>query len=46
VFRQTFIEEGEVGIDDRARRQVAVEQFLHEEPRFLDAASFSGSSSS
>ena len=36
VFRQTFIEEREVGIDDGARREVAVEQFLHEETGFFD----------
>ena len=36
VFRQTFVEEGEVGIDDGARREVAVEEFLDEETGFFD----------
>ena len=36
VFRQTFIEEREVGIDDAARREVAIEQFLDEEARLFD----------
>ena len=36
VLRQTFVEEREVGIDDGARRQVAVEQFLDEETGLFD----------
>ena len=35
VFRQTLIEEREVGIDDGTRREVPVEQFLDEEPGFF-----------
>ena len=36
VFRQTFIEEREVGIDDGARREVAIEEFLDEEAGLFD----------
>ncbi len=36
VFRQAFVQEREVGIDDGARRQVAVEEFLDEEAGFFD----------
>ena len=36
MFRQTFVEEREVGIDDGARREVAFEQFLDKEAGFFD----------
>ena len=36
MLRQTFIEKREVGIDDGARREVAVEEFVDEEASFFD----------
>src|SRR5579871_1531572 len=36
MFRESLIEEGEVGIDDGARRKVPVEHLVYEQSRFFD----------
>jgi hypothetical protein len=37
VFSQTFVEECEIRIDDRAGWEIPVEEFLDEEARFFDS---------